>query len=453
MHMDLRKERERVENKKIAYILNFFPALSETFILGEIQNLLDNDIVIQLYALFRTPLDPNLKKLSLFDKTWFLSDHFKVMTLVKTHFYMMIHRPGGYWRTLFFALKLGFSFSLLHLPFTLLKMRRHGRHTIDKKDRQNIFLHFLLVMPMAKTLLDHKPGHIHAHYMNASVSMALLVSRLCGIRYSVSVHATDIFVAPEFAQQKLKNAGFIITCTQYNKKYITDVYPAVDPDKIVVNYHGVDVKKFQPGTNDKSPPVLLSVGRLVPKKGFRSLIFACQSLKQNRTPFHCYIIGEGKERASLELLARVKQVNDKITFTGAVSPDEIQNYYRQAHIFVLPCVIDQNGDRDGIPNVIAEAMAMARPVVSTIVSGIPELVLSGETGILVEPGDVRALQQALTTLLDSPQTARKMGQNGRERVEEMFDRREKTKELIDIFKQKVYKDNAGTQSVLRGGKC
>ncbi|MBN1997981.1 glycosyltransferase family 4 protein [candidate division KSB1 bacterium] len=452
MRLDLRKDLGRVENRKIAYFLNFFPVLSETFILSEIKNLLNSGLFIEIYALFRSDDDPDSQTEPLIGKTWFLTDHFKAGKITWAHLYMFMHAPRRYIATLLFALSHRNSRSLMRLFLIFFKFHSKCRHSINKNDRQNILLHFLLVMPLTKYILKNPPCHIHAHYLNASVSFALLVSRLCGIPYSVSIHATDIFVSPELPLVKLHNAAFILTCTQYNKKFIIDRYPAVDSDKILVNYHGVDVKRLSPEENGKNEStVLLSIGRLVPKKGFKLLISACQNLKRRGIRFHCFIIGEGDERASLELLTRIKRVNDVITFTGAVPSSKVREYYQKADIFVLPCVIDQNGDRDGIPNVIAEAMAMERPVVSTTVSGIPELVNSGETGILVEPGDVAALEKALTFLIQSPREARRMGKKGRQRVKDVFDREEKTKELIDIFKLKVYQNHAAEQTSRSSG--
>jgi len=280
---------------------------------------------------------------------------------------------------------------------------------------------------------------IHAHFADAATSFAMLMSRLTGIPYSVSTHATDLYVPQELISEKLNGAAFIITCTEYNKKYLSTEYPTLNTRKIYAIYHGLSLTNF---TRDKTEsnngsPILLTVGRLVKKKGIGVLIKACTRLKERGIDFRCWIVGDGPERARWELDCRINHLSDIVTFHGSIPPSGMKDFYRQAAVFVLPCVVDENGDRDGIPNVIAEAMAMELPVVSSRISGIPELVIHEKTGYLLEPSDHGAMSEVLCELLTNPRKRTKLGRSGRERVEQIFDIQEKSKELAELFMEKI----------------
>ena len=182
-------------------------------------------------------------------------------------------------------------------------------------------------------------------------------------------------------------------------------------------------------------PVLLTVGRLVKKKGLIYLLHALKALKENNIPFQYKLIGDGPERSHLELFVRINQLTDCVTFCGKVSPDDMLQYYQTADMFVLPCVVTEEGDRDGIPNVIAEAMSCNVPVVASEISGIPELVINGETGLLVPSYNVESLITALTTMLTKPRKRKRMGDKCRQRVLDVFNKHEKDQDLIDLYMQ------------------
>jgi glycosyltransferase involved in cell wall biosynthesis len=185
------------------------------------------------------------------------------------------------------------------------------------------------------------------------------------------------------------------------------------------------------------------VGRLVRKKGLGVLLKACLTLQQKGVPFQCWLVGEGPERPRLEMYCRVNQLHQQVKFWGACTPEQTIDFYRNATMFVLPCVEDENGDKDGIPNVIAEAMAMCLPVVSSWLSGIPELVKDNVTGRLLPPNDPDGLAQVLEDLLTNPAKAKRMGTNGRKRVEEIFDADKKISEMVELFEQQLAPPSAG----------
>ncbi|HEU0174191.1 MAG TPA: glycosyltransferase family 4 protein, partial [Blastocatellia bacterium] len=190
-------------------------------------------------------------------------------------------------------------------------------------------------------------------------------------------------------------------------------------------YHGLDTRRFSPRAGEgeePATPMLLSVGRLVEKKGFPVLIEACRMLKDRGYRFRCHIIGApGPCASQVASLIRELELEDIVELRPAVTQEELGNVYRQATLFALPCQIADNNDRDGIPNVLVEAMASGLPVVSTNVSGIPELIESGVNGLLAPQKDARALADAVARLLDAPALRRELGGAAREKVCRLFD--------------------------------
>jgi len=436
--MDFKESR----TPKIAFILNFFPMVSETFIISEIQNLLKRNIQLDLFSLFKSDKYEKRTDLGELEKrVCFLLPLLKFGILVKSHISFFCRHPLRYCKTLIFALKNRNERFVLKTIFKFLANAGKSREVMSKKDRQNIFVHFILVMPFAGLIDNGGYDQVHAHYADTTTSFAMLISKLCSIPFSFTTHATDLFVEPYSMDIKIAEAKFIITCTEYNKKYIVDNFKDINKEKIIVNYHGVDTNYFKPEKtavrDDRKIPVILTVGRLVPKKGFDVLLQACRILHDKKILFKCKIIGHGPEKENL-----LKQVNDLsltdvVGFLGLVPPVAMKNYYAASDVFALPCRITERGDRDGIPNVLAEAMAMEMAVVSTRVSGIPEIVIQDETGLLVEPENPEQLAAALIDLLSAPEKSKQLGLYARNHLKKIFDKQIKCDELVDIFINQV----------------
>jgi glycosyltransferase involved in cell wall biosynthesis len=265
--------------------------------------------------------------------------------------------------------------------------------------------------------------------------MALVAGRLLGIPYSVTAHARDIYVRPVLLRAKLLEAKFVCTCTDYNRVCLSQTMGEELNDRLHLVYHGLDLDDFTPPAPrlQSHLPVILSVGRLTEKKGFVYLIHACRLLKNREYSFQCHIVGEGPLRRELENLVTEFGLQDTVALCGAVPHTKVIEEYRQAALFVLPCIMASDGDRDGIPNVLIEAMAMELPVVSTCHSGIPELVQAGKNGILVPPGDTEALAGALAELLDRLDLRQALGQRGRQTVLENFDVERNVRRMFDLF--------------------
>jgi len=182
-------------------------------------------------------------------------------------------------------------------------------------------------------------------------------------------------------------------------------------------------------------PVILSIGRMVPKKGFPVLIEACRILKERGVAFKCRIIGDGPERPRLEMAIKLKQLINEVELVGSVPPPETIKYYQSADIFALANLVEEDGNRDGIPNVIAEAMAMELPVISTTVSAISELVENKKTGYLLPPAEPKDFADAILDLIEHPQRARNYGIAGRNKVKKVFDAEKWLDVLCDLYLQ------------------
>ena len=201
-------------------------------------------------------------------------------------------------------------------------------------------------------------------------------------------------------------------------------------------YHGLDTRYFAPGpkADDRAVPLILSVGRFVEKKGFDHLIEACSRLKEQGVRFGCTIVGErGSAYEAMRALIEARGLADSVRLRSAVAQDELREIYRTARVFALPCQVMEDGDRDGFPNVLAEAMAMGVPVVSTDISGIPEMIDHEVHGLLVEPRNARALANALRRVLTDPALHERLAHAGRQRICERFDSRRTTLALRDLF--------------------
>ena len=333
-----------------------------------------------------------------------------------------------------------------HLQFAVLSVRRYfgtvlyllTRPHPDARSRLKTLFHFLEGVAVARILENHYCGHVHAHFVDRAATVALVAARLLGISYSVTAHANDIYVKPLLLKEKLMAATFAATCTAYNKNHLDALIGSSANGKVVCIYHGLDLGGLEPRASaTNARPILLAVGQLKEKKGFAYLLRACGTLRAHGYDFECQIVGEGPLRPALETQVRELRLQETVTFCGALPHDEVVEKYARATLFVLPCVVAEDGDRDGIPNVILEAMAMRLPVVSTRHSGIPEVIEDHVNGLLVPPADDQALADALCELLEDSGRRRAIGERARYTVLERFDARRNVETLLAYLTHSV----------------
>ena len=278
-------------------------------------------------------------------------------------------------------------------------------------------------------------GHLHAHFISAPADVAELAAALAALPFSISAHAKDIYLAdPDDLRRKLAAARFTVTCTEFNRATLAAIAPGARVHRM---YHGVDHRVFNPSQRRAlprlAPPLILSVGRLREKKGFDTLIDACAALRRRGEVFACEIVGYGPEQARLQAHIARRGVADCVRLVGQLAREQVIARYARAAVFVQPSRVAADGDRDGIPNVLLEAMAMGLPVVATRVSGIPELVVGRHNGLLVEPDDPEALADAVAELLHHLPQAECLGCRARETVTEHFDNDRNLQVLRDLL--------------------
>lgn len=404
---------------ELVYLLAEFPSLSETFILREMSDLVARGVPLCIYA-FRKPRTGAV--------------HAEAEALMKRVHY----RPAlGTWRWLRAHWR-----TLLGQPKSYLSLLAQVIQESGKEKER--WRHRLVAFDAAVGAVDLArvcgARHLHAHFASVPATTARYAAALLGIPFSVSAHARDIFVDGRqdraALEANLRAAAFVVTCTDYARHYLLAQFPDLPSEKLHRVYHGFYPERFTSGDRSQTGPArILTVGRLVPKKGLHILLEACGRLKQRGHHFLLVIAGDGPERGRLTNLAERLGLSHQVLFLGQVTQEDLIPVYGEAHLFALPCVVDQNGDRDGLPNVILEAMAAGLPVVSTPISGIPEAIADGETGILVPPGDSEALAEALERLLEDPALRCRLGRAGQERVRHDFDIR--SSPLAKLFQKEA----------------
>jgi glycosyltransferase involved in cell wall biosynthesis len=315
------------------------------------------------------------------------------------------------------------------------------RRTAVSGPRKIYIKELLQAIALADRLLDApEVRHLHAHFAHGTTTVTWLAAQITGLPFSFTGHARDIY-APQlnphgWLRRKLLAARFVVTCTEANVRHLRQIAPAA---RIHLVYHGLsaDFARLLAG-NDAAPAGngrlhVLGVGRLVAKKGFDTLIDACAILRERGVAFDALIVGQD-DKHGVEIRRRVAELGleSRVRLPGAMGPPELLDQYRRASALCMPCRLLPD-DRDGIPNVLVEAMAAGTPVVATAVSGIPELVDHEVNGLLVEPEDPEALADALVRIHGDAEMARKLSRAGRETVAERFDGDRSARALASLF--------------------
>jgi glycosyltransferase involved in cell wall biosynthesis len=293
-------------------------------------------------------------------------------------------------------------------------------------------------------------AHLHAHFAGAPTAIARVAARRAGVGFSVSAHAKDIYLTPdEDLRANLTDAKFVVTCTAHNADHLRRVAPGIPVAKL---YHGVDCQRlFPPPARLKvTPPLILSVGRLRAKKGFDTLVEACGLLRDRGNVFACDIVGYGPEEFALQRLIDTLKLNQQVRLRGKMSHEDVLDRMRSARIFTLPCRVDVDGDRDGIPNVILEAMAMGVPVVSTSVSGVPEVIEHDQNGILIPPDNPSLLADAIERLISERSHANSLADAARTTVVSRFGEGRDSRTLDLLLQGATCKKPSGIGYVVKG---
>ena len=301
---------------------------------------------------------------------------------------------------------------------------------------QAVHLTYLLILNERKT--GKKLDHLHAHFAHDPALIVYLVHFITGIPFSFTAHARDLYQVPEKTlTDRIRLARAVITCCGSNLEYLNQIAPS-QKSKFSLIYHGVNLKDFQPVSNPgaNSPPdgpLILSVGRLVEKKGFQDLLEALFLVKKSGEGFQCAIYGDGPLAKQLEEWIEEHGMTGEVSLKGDRTQQELISVYQNATFFILTPVQTEDGDRDGIPNVLVEAMAVGLPVITTAVSGIPELVEHNLNGLLYQSHDAQSIASGIIELLRNAEKRRQLGEAGSKKVREQFDVTQAAKRLKSLF--------------------
>jgi glycosyltransferase involved in cell wall biosynthesis len=382
----------------VAYLLKMFPRFSETFILAEILELERQGQPVRIFSLklpadahrhadvdrVRAPITyvPALARSS-------------AVTYAKAHGTLAMRHPVRYAKAAWQV------------------ARRRSRGACKR---------FLQAGLIGSHLEEAGIAHVHAHFASSATSVAHFIEAMTGIGYSFTAHAKDIYidgVNPDVLRRKIDRARFVVTVSDYNVDYLRSIAPE---GRITRIYNGLDLSRFRAnGTTPDELPLILAVGRLVEKKGFLDVVDALSLLHARGIPFRAKIVGTGDLAPTLRARIADLGLAGLVDLPGPMPREDLIGLYPRASMVVAPCLVADDGNRDGLPTVLIEAMALEVPVISTAVTGIPELVRHGETGTIVPQKDPVTLADAMARILADPAGARQMARSGRSLIEHSFD--------------------------------
>lgn len=302
--------------------------------------------------------------------------------------------------------------------------------------RKTDFLRLYQAAWLGPRLQDRGIRQIHVHFAGLAARTAFWVDRFFGIGFSFTAHANDIFAPKPFEislGKMMRTARAVVTVSDFGVRYLQEKFPE-EAAKVHRVYNGIDLARFPPADRGADPPEIMSVGRLIEKKGFGDLIEACRLLRERGLDFLCAIIGEGPLEETLRAQIESAGLTNRVTLTGPLPQSAVIERLARSALFALPCVAETGGGMDNLPTVVMEAMAAGLAVVSTPVAGVPEMIEDSVTGLLVSEHDPLALAEALSRLLQNPEMAQSLGKAGRQRAAELFSIERSAQQLLDLFR-------------------
>lgn len=406
--------------KPVAFVLKGYPRLSETFIAQEILGLERAGLPLEIISL-RRPTDA--KRHPVHDEikasVMYLPEYVKDEPSRCVRAWLKVRKLAGY-RAAFTAFR-----------------RDWARDRTPNRARR-----FVQAMVLAAERQD-AVASLHAHFIHTPASVARYAAQMLQLGWTCSAHAKDIWTSEDWdLSDKLAEADWAVTCTRNGCETLRSL--ATDPSRVHLSYHGLDLSRFSAFDNrihardgsDKTSPVrFVSVGRAVTKKGYDTLLDALATLPED-IHWRFDHAGGGDLLEELRQQAGRVGVADHITWHGAMAQEDVLKLYRESDVFVLPCRIAPDGDRDGLPNVLVEAASQALACVSTNVSGVPELIDDGTHGLLVNANDPKSLAAALTKLARDPALRTRLGTAAESKVRGHFDHQASVRQLMDLFSQR-----------------
>lgn len=390
---------------RIGYVLKMYPRLSETFIVNEILAHEAAGLEIKIFSL-RPPTEGR-----------FHASLARVRAHV-TYLHAGTPKSEDLWTAIGAAAR--------DLP--------GGWHALDAARGEGVREVYQAILLSLKAR-DRGITHLHAHFGTVATTVARLASRLGDVPYSFTAHAKDIYhssVRPDDLRRKLRDAAAAITVSDYNLRHLRETYGS-DAARVQRVYNGLDLQQFTYSAPTKRRARIVAVGRLVEKKGFADLIDASSLLADRGHDFRCDIIGDGPLKENLRSRIQQRGLAEKVILRGARNHEEVIQRIGKAAVLAAPCVVATDGDRDGLPTVLVEAMAVGTPCVATDVTGIPEVVQHGKTGLLVPQQDPSALAGGLERIIGDSTLRVRLADEARRLIEAEFDIHRNTKQLRAVF--------------------
>jgi colanic acid/amylovoran biosynthesis glycosyltransferase len=387
--------------RQLAYLFERFPAFTKTFCAREVAELYRQNYRIPVFSI-RRPNDERPLNIPLDDVTiHYLPDSNSPFFKIPTR--LAAKRFADYWRK-----------------------------EVDSRDKHRFFEAIYLGNRLKKLGIKH----LHVHFAGMAARTAWWIKRLFGTSYSFTGHANDIFVEKPDQRVPLKSlvaeASFVVSVSDYGVDYLRSRFPFA-ATKIYRVYNGINLAQFIAAEPGAQPVRIVSIGRLIPKKGYAELVEACSLLNRQGLDFRCTIIGGGPEHLPLRQLIETRGLAKIIELVGPKSQTEIVELLAQSQIFVFPARRDETGDQDNLPTVLIEAMASGLPIVASSLAGIPEIIAGETNGILVPQQAPEALASALRSLLLDPKKRENLGASGLRTAREKFSLTATVQELIRIF--------------------
>ncbi|MCM2326649.1 MAG: glycosyltransferase [Lysobacter sp.] len=395
---------------RVLYVVSLFPCWSETFIVREIRELLRLGVDVRILSL-RHPSEALVQSdaAALLDRVAYPARWGTTLLAVAG---ALAGDPAGEIRRLW-----RFAVRLWRHPAVLAKT----------------LVTWWRATGLVATAAALAPGHVHAHFATYPSTAAMLLSRRLGVPFSFTAHAHDIFLEDHLLSDKVREAAFVVAISCFNRRFLRERVEGAARADVRIVHCGVFPQEFPLVTEGRDAHLVLAVGRLDAIKGFPTLVEACALLRDRGAAFRCELVGSGPLQATLEARVRELGLGGQVRLAGTRKQEEVRALMQTAGIFAMPSVVTPRGDRDGIPVALMEAMASGLPVVSTRVSGIPELVEDGVTGLLADPGDAAGLAACLERLLADPALGAALARRARDRVERDFDVRAEARKLHDAF--------------------
>lgn len=391
----------------IGYVLKGYPRLSETFIAQEIHQMEQMGFALEIFS---------MRKAREKEQHPIISEIKAPVTYIPEYF-----------RDAPFEIAFSAFAALIANPLATLGAFAHALREVAFEQNKSSLKRFFQAawLVRKKDLGRTEIRHLHAHFVHTPTELTLYAHMLSGLTYSISAHAKDIYTSSiRQVTERIQRAEFLMTCTRFNVNYLRR-QPNIPSEKVHEVYHGIHSQRFTPGplsfSKSGNHMRLVTCARLVPKKGYPTVLQAMAKIRESGYPLHYDIFGEGELRESLVQLAENLGIADYVHFHGNITQAELIAEYQKQGIFVLGCQEMEDGDRDGIPNAMAEAMSMGLPVIATNISGIPELAEHGVSALLVPSRDVTAMIDAIYRLISRPELGDSLGESGRARVQSVFE--------------------------------